>query len=80
MLFPDFAPDRARIAFMGERPGDRVDHILVIQADGNGPVGTLTGEADGNNDYRVFSPDGRQIASISDRPGACDRTGMPQVW
>jgi Tol biopolymer transport system component len=80
LLFPDFSPDGARIAFMGLRPEDTVFHIFVIQADGTGPVVSLTTAADGNNQYPVFSPDGHQIAFISDRPGPCDASGTPQVW
>jgi Tol biopolymer transport system component len=80
LIFPDFSPDAATIAFTGTRPGDSVDHIFVISADGSGPLTALTSEADGNNDYPAFSPDGTRIAFISDRPGPCDASRTPQVW
>ncbi|MDQ6669433.1 MAG: hypothetical protein M3069_01485 [Chloroflexota bacterium] len=80
MIFPDFSPDGRTIAFTGQRPGDVLDQIYTIRADGSGPIHALTTASDGNNDYPAFSPDGRRIAFISDRHGPCDTSGTPQVW
>ena len=70
--FPDYSPDASRIAFNGTASdADITDNIYVINANGTGFKQLTT---DGNNDYPTFSPNGKQIAFIS------DRTGVEQVW
>lgn len=70
--FPDLSPDGSRIVFDGQMPGDANDDIFVMNSDGSG-LRRLTSDS-GNNDYPAWSPDGRQIAFVS------DRTGVEQVF
>jgi len=72
MLFPDFSPTGARIAFGGSLAGASQADVFTIASDGSGLV-QLTD--DGADDlYPAYSPDGSKIAFIS------YRTGVGQVW
>jgi TolB protein len=70
--FPDFSPTGSRLVFAGHTAVSSKDDIYVVKANGSAPK-RLTNAA-GNNQQPVYSPNGRQIAFIS------DRTGVAQVW
>lgn len=72
MLFPDFDPTGARIAFGGGLTDDAAADIFTIASDGSGLVQLTSAEAD--DLYPAYSPDGSEIAFIS------YRTGTGQVW
>lgn len=79
--FPDWSPDRKRIAFSSDRPGPppSLNDLYVMDADG-GNVRQLTDTPEVSEGGAVWSPDGRHIAYHA-APIAADRTRKPpQIW
>ena len=83
-IFPAWSPDGSKIAFVSLRDGDRNSNteidayldIYVMNADGSGQTRLAAGIAETTFDtifvldgHPAWSPDGKQIAFISDRDG-----------
>ena len=73
-IFPAWSPDGKQIAFMSDRDGHVDDRhgspnyeIYVMDADGGNPQ-NLTNDPSGDL-YPSWSPDGKQIAFVSERDG-----------
>lgn len=60
-----FSPDGQRIVFSAGLPGDRADHLFVMNRDGTGRV-QLT-DLDANDTSARFSPDGKMIVFARDK-------------
>jgi Tol biopolymer transport system component len=63
---PEFSPDGGRIVFHSDRGVGGTLQIWVMDADGSNPVQLTTS---GNNAWASWSPDGNQIAFVSNRDG-----------
>lgn len=77
---PRWSPDLRRIAFLSERPSDRVDsgaQIYLINSLGGEPI-ALTFHKAPVLDFE-WSPDGRYIAFIAEEPREKTKTKPPMV-
>lgn len=73
-IFPDLSPDGTKIVFSGGGPTATTDEVFVVNVNGTGLVQLTNGGGTSLSDFPAWSPDGRNIAFVS------DRSGVEQVW
>jgi hypothetical protein len=76
---PDVSPDGRRFVYSSTGgAADQYSHLYVLPVDGGAPYKLTFGEHD--DFHPRWSPDGEQIAFISNRPQKPGGVGLPELW
>lgn len=76
---PDVSPDGKRFVYSSTGgAADQYNHLYVLPVDGGAPYKLTFGEHD--DFHPRWSPNGEQIAFISNRPGKPGTVGLPELW
>jgi hypothetical protein len=76
---PDVSPDGKRFVYSSTGgSADQYNHLYVLPVDGGAPYKLTFGEHD--DFHPRWSPDGEQIAFISNRPEKPGMVGLPELW
>jgi len=76
---PDASPDGKRFVYSSTGgAADQYSHLYVLPIEGGAPYKLTFGEHD--DFHPRWSPDGEQIAFISNRPEKPGAAGLPELW
>ena len=76
---PDVSPDGKRFVYSSTGgAADQYSHLYLLPVDGGAPYKLTFGEHD--DFHPRWSPDGEQIAFISNRPEKAEAAGLPELW
>jgi TolB protein len=76
---PDISRDGKRFVYSSTGgAADQYSHLYVLPVDGGAPYKLTFGEHD--DFHPRWSPDGEQIAFVSNRPSKPGTTGLPELW
>ncbi|MCI0419212.1 MAG: CehA/McbA family metallohydrolase [Acidobacteria bacterium] len=76
---PDVSPDGKRFLYSSTAgAADQYSHLYALPVDGGAPYKLTFGEHD--DFHPRWSPDGEQIAFISNRPQKPGAAGLPELW
>jgi hypothetical protein len=76
---PDVSPDGKRFIYSSTGgAADQYSHLYVLPADGGAPYKLTFGEHD--DFHPRWSPNGEEIAFISNRPEKPEAAGLPELW